>query len=158
MLSAADIEQAFADCFADTGTRLCGGFDEPFYRAGPPAEIHYREDYVRSALHECAHWCVAGAERRLQDDYGYWYTADGRNAAQQQAFEDVEVVPQAIESLFCEALAIPFAPSVDNLTGETTDTHAFAARIRRKADSLRAQPHRFIRAQRFIQRLQGLAQ
>lgn len=103
---------------SDYNTRLAGGFDEPFYRAfrgSAPAEIRFTYDYERSALHELAHWCVAGSARRQQDDYGYWYAPDGRTNAQQQLFFQVEVVPQAIEKHFCAALDLPFAVSVDNL-------------------------------------------
>ena len=99
-------------------TRIVGGYDEPLYRApvgGGDAEIRFTRDYERSALHELAHWCVAGSARRLQDDYGYWYAPDGRDAAQQQLFYRVEVRPQAIEKHFCHALGIPFDVSADNL-------------------------------------------
>jgi elongation factor P hydroxylase len=117
-------------------TRLVGGFAEPFYRApadGDMAEIRFTHDYERSALHELAHWCVAGEARRRQDDYGYWYIPDGRDNAQQQAFYRVEVIPQAIEKHFCAALGIPFAVSVDNLgngavDGIETFRHAVEAR------------------------------
>jgi hypothetical protein len=110
-------------------TRLIGGFDEPFYKAparGDMAEIRFTHDYERSALHELAHWCVAGEARRRQDDYGYWYIPDGRSNAQQQAFYRVEVIPQAIERHFCTALGIPFAVSVDNLgNGAVVGIEAF---------------------------------
>jgi len=99
-------------------TRLVGGFDEPFYRAAgndQPAEIRFTRDYARSALHELAHWCVAGEQRRRLDDYGYWYAPDGRDAHQQQLFFRVEVQPQAIEKHFCHALGLAFDVSVDNL-------------------------------------------
>ncbi len=99
-------------------TRLVGGFDEPYYLAfhgDAPAEIRFTHDYERSALHELAHWCVAGEARRRLDDYGYWYTPDGRSNAQQQLFFQVEIKPQAIEKHFCVALDIPFSVSVDNL-------------------------------------------
>lgn len=99
-------------------TRLVGGFDEPFYktfRCDAPAEVRFTHDYERSALHELAHWCVAGPERRQRDDYGYWYAPDGRTNAQQQLFFKVEVKPQAIEKHFCTALDIAFSVSVDNL-------------------------------------------
>src|SRR5690606_17895265 len=93
------LETLFHDCFGEQfNTLLVGGKEEPFYRSsrnGEQAEIHYRHDYFRSALHEVAHWCVAGEARRQQDDYGYWYAPDGRNAGQQKAFEQVEVLPQA---------------------------------------------------------------
>jgi elongation factor P hydroxylase len=45
----------------------------------------------------------------------YWYSPDGRSSERQAAFFSVEAKPQAIESLFCEALNVAFAPSVDNL-------------------------------------------
>lgn len=100
-------------------TRLCGGFPEPFYQAPGSgldwAEIRYTRDFERSALHELAHWCVAGVQRRQQDDYGYWYAPDGRDAAQQQQFFRVEVRPQAIEQHFCDALGLAFDVSIDNL-------------------------------------------
>ncbi len=99
-------------------TRIIGGFAEPFYKAPTTeafAEIRFTHDYVRSALHELGHWCVAGEQRRTQDDYGYWYAPDGRSSAQQQLFFQVEIEPQAIERHSCTALGIPFAVSVDNL-------------------------------------------
>ena len=60
-------------------TKIIGGFVEPYYKAqsnSNPAEIQFSHDYIRSALHELAHWCVAGVERRQVDDYGYWYRMD----------------------------------------------------------------------------------
>ena len=99
-------------------TRLVGGFPEPFYQAPSgkaPAEVQFTRDYERSALHELAHWCIAGAARRLHDDYGYWYEPDGRTGSQQQLFFKVEVKPQALERHFCDALDIAFDVSVDNL-------------------------------------------
>ena len=101
---------------AADATILRGGAAEPYYEPGAPSVIHFREDFDRSALHEVAHWCVAGPVRRSLPDYGYWYAPDGRNAEQQSAFYGVEVKPQAIEALFCEALDLTFAVSVDNLT------------------------------------------
>ena len=105
-------------------TRLAGGFPEPFYKAPSgeaPAEVQFTRDYERSALHELAHWCIAGNSRRLQDDYGYWYEPDGRTGKQQQLFFEVEVRPQALEKHFCKALGIPFAVSVDNLGNTAVD-------------------------------------
>lgn len=98
-------------------TVLRGGADEPLYipaRGSQCAEIHYRLDYLRSALHEVAHWCLAGAARRLRPDYGYWYAPDGRNSVQQHAFFAVEARPQALEQCFCDRLAVPFSVSIDN--------------------------------------------
>jgi elongation factor P hydroxylase len=112
------VEDLNAAVLHSYNTRLVGGFDEPFYRAavnGQPAEIRFTRDYARSALHELAHWCVAGEQRRRLDDYGYWYAPDGRDAQQQQLFFRVEVQPQAIEKHFCYALGLTFDVSVDNL-------------------------------------------
>jgi len=118
---------------SDYDTRLVGGFCEPFYKAsrgGASAEIRFTHDYARSALHELAHWCVAGKVRRQHDDYGYWYAPDGRTDAQQQLFFRVEVVPQAIEKHFCMALDIPFAVSVDNLGNRgVTGSAEFSAAV-----------------------------
>jgi elongation factor P hydroxylase len=105
-------------------TRLVGGFPEPFYKAAvnnSPAEVQFTRDFERSALHELAHWCIAGAKRRLVDDYGYWYEPDGRSEEQQQSFFRVEVKPQAIEKHFCLALDIPFQVSLDNIDNTPSD-------------------------------------
>ena len=112
-------------------TELIGGAPEPYYQPGSPHRIYFRADYVRSALHEVAHWCVAGRRRRRLADYGYWYSPDGRGAAQQQAFFAVEARPQAIERYFCEAIGIPFSPSVDNVGAQIKpkQLHRFEARI-----------------------------
>ena len=114
------------DCFnlrfsASEGTILVGGADEPYYEPGSPNVIYFREDFIRSALHEVAHWCVAGSTRRTLPDYGYWYAPDGRDEAQQTAFYSVEVKPQAVEKAFCMAVGIPFKVSVDNLSISLTD-------------------------------------
>ena len=77
--------------------------------------IYYRENYFASALHEIAHWCIAGPERRQQTDYGYWYAPDGRGAQQQRAFEMAEQKPQALEWIFSIICGTRFSVSVDNL-------------------------------------------
>jgi elongation factor P hydroxylase len=110
----------FNGSFLETyNTCLLGGASEPEYL---PADIHYphhriifTQNYVASALHEIAHWCIAGEARRQQTDYGYWYIPDGRNREQQSAFEVVEVKPQALEWIFSEACGITFNVSADNL-------------------------------------------
>jgi len=97
---------------------IIGGFEEPFYKAPvkhKSAEIQFSYDYIRSALHELAHWCVAGVERRKKDDYGYWYASDGRNQQQQNEFFQVEIKPQAIEWAFSIMCGVKFEPSIDNL-------------------------------------------
>jgi len=128
------LERVFARCFADNcRTRLVGGAEEPLYQpARLPGEhslLYYRADYFASALHEVAHWCIAGQQRRALPDFGYWYAADGRNAQQQQAFEAVEFKPQALEWWFSKACGYPFQVSIDNLDGATGQSGPFKARI-----------------------------
>ena len=117
-----DLESLFRDCFFEAyKTTLQGGYSEPLYLpAGEglaECQIRYREDYFSSALHEIAHWCIAGDNRRKQIDFAYWYETDGRTPTQQAAFEKVEVKPQALEWLFSTAAGIPFKLSRDNLEG-----------------------------------------
>lgn len=120
-------------------TRLAGGAEEPLYlpaEGEQPALIRYAHDYFRSALHEIAHWCIAGPQRRLQQDYGYWYAPDGRNAEQQVLFLQVEEKPQALELLFCAACGHDFCVSLDNLDGgEEVNAAHFEARVRGRARS-----------------------
>jgi elongation factor P hydroxylase len=109
-------------------TQIIGGFDEPFYKAsvvGEPAEIQYSYDFIRSALHELSHWCVAGEERRKLDDYGYWYAADGRNQQQQDEFFKLEVRPQTIEWAFSIICGVNFEASVDNLNNSVLGVDEF---------------------------------
>lgn len=139
-----ELENLFRDVFLDRyATLLKGGAEEPFYQAstqaGAPHRIHYTRDYFRSALHEVAHWCVAGPQRRALDDYGYWYAPDGRDAVQQAQFMRVEVRPQAYEALFCAACDHPFRVSLDNLAGEAGDEAAFSAAVYRQAVSYNEQ-------------------
>lgn len=77
-----------------------------------------------------SHWCIAGAKRRQLEDYGYWYLPDGRNAQEQSAFEQAEIAPQALESLFADACGRTFHVSVDNLGGNVeVDRAAFAEKV-----------------------------
>lgn len=110
--------------FYDRDTVLVRGDEEPEYlawRDDEPAQIVFAHGYFSSALHEIAHWCIAGQERRKLDDFGYWYAPDGRTQEQQQLFEKVEIKPQAIECLFTLACGRKFFVSQDNL-GADFDT------------------------------------
>lgn len=114
---------AFDGCFADTlNTRLMKGDEEPLYlpanEAVPYHRIIFAHGYYASALHEIAHWCIAGARRRLLVDFGYWYCPDGRDADTQAQFERAEIKPQALEWMFCVAAGFPFHVSCDNLNGD----------------------------------------
>ena len=127
-----DFVELFNQEFFDCNTRLQAGADEPFYQApagDKPAIIFSSHDYFSSALHECAHWCIAGEKRRQIDDYGYWYAADGRTHEQQQEFFKVEQKPQALEWAFALASNLPFRLSLDNLNNPSGDTEAFREQV-----------------------------
>ena len=140
----ADLERIFSACFElDYRTVLVGGGDEPMYLPAPPTSgpsarhrIVYREDYFASALHEVAHWCLAGRERRLQEDYGYWYEPDGRSPLQQAEFERVEARPQALEWIFSDACGFDFHLSADNLDGDVGPSASFGTAVERERRSL----------------------
>lgn len=121
--------------YTDYQTRLVRGGDEPIYLPASVTaadnQIIFARGFFSSGLHETAHWCVAGAERRLLEDFGYWYVPDGRNPVQQRAFELVEVRPQAYEQCFTLAVGRNFNISADNLSGETGATAAFELNVHR---------------------------
>lgn len=133
-LACSQVVEVFHRLFErDYRTRLQGGAEEPLYRPaahdGDHHCIFFTRNYTASALHEIAHWCVAGEQRRLQEDYGYWYEPDGRSAAQQALFEQVEVKPQAFEWVFSVAAGRPFRVSADNLQAGLGASEAFKDRI-----------------------------
>ena len=139
-------------------TLLCGGADEPIYAPADKAFLQHRivfsHNYTASALHEVAHWCVAGENRRLLCDYGYWYAPDGRSAAQQQEFELTEVKPQALEWLFSQAAGLTFRVSADNLESGLCASQTFKNRVYQQVgDYLNNKVPS--RAQKFVE---GLAQ
>jgi len=137
-------------------TLLQGGGEEPIYLPATPGQplhlIRFRHDYFASALHEVAHWCIAGPARRQQVDYGYWYCPDGRNADEQARFEQVEAAPQAVEWLLTLATGARFRLSLDNLNGALSSTrHRFAERVsmhavRYREQGLPPRAERFARA------------
>ncbi|GLT17378.1 hypothetical protein GCM10007938_11550 [Vibrio zhanjiangensis] len=103
-------------------TRLELGGDEPIYLPADETHANHRIIFARgfyaSALHEIAHWCVAGPKRRLLEDFGYWYEPDGRTESAQAEFEKVEIRPQAYEWILSMSAGFPFTVSCDNLNGE----------------------------------------
>jgi len=120
--------QLFADEFQ---TKLIGGGEQPFYRCEQNHNrICFRHDYESSALHEVAHWCLAGARRRQQSDYGYWYKED-RSEQEQQEFQCLERRPQALEWIFSIAAGVHFRVSVNNF--EANNIEAFKTDVQRKA-------------------------
>jgi elongation factor P hydroxylase len=140
------LEQVFARCFEDAWqTVLRGGAEEPLYQPADSSHarhtIYYRDDYFASALHEVAHWCIAGPCRRTQVDFGYWYASAGRSNEQQRAFEVVESGPQALEWFFSCACDWPFRVSADNLdpaNGVVPDTTRFRKQIAEQVNKWQA--------------------
>ena len=118
-------------------TILVGGASEPLYE---PQVLHadiglsivyFKEDFVSSALHEISHWCIAGRSRREKIDYGYWYNSE-RDSGAQSRFEEVEVLPQAIEWILSVASGIPFSVSADNLSLIGYDNNPFRLAVQQK--------------------------
>jgi len=124
---------------ASYNTVLVRGDDEPIYRPAGGGQPHHRiifaHGFFASALHEIAHWCVAGPERRLQVDFGYWYKPDGRSAEEQALFERVEVKPQALEWIFSEAAGHRFHFSADNLSSGLGPSELFRQRVLRQVQA-----------------------
>ncbi len=153
--SANDLVRLFNDLFyLQEKTILVSGGDEPLYLPANDdcsyARVIFTADYFASALHEVAHWCLAGARRLTQTDYGYWYIAD-RTLQQQRAFERAEVKPQALEELFSLASGYPFRPSFDNLkipeySSEWFNQRRAAQRQRFLVDGLPGRANQFYQA------------
>lgn len=125
-----DLIDIFHKCFFTSyNTLVIKGEDEPIYLpegAGrASAEIIFARGFFSSALHEIAHWLVAGENRRKLEDYGYWYEPDGRDAQKQALFQKVEIKPQAIEWILSKACGFSFRISNDNLNGAMGDTDSF---------------------------------
>ena len=111
----------FNHWFSHLNVTLVRGDFEPEYFPATETEaarIEFAHGFFNSALHEISHWSIAGEQRRLLPDLGYWYAPDGRTAEQQALFEQVEIKPQAIEWLFSKAFGRKFRVSLDNLTGD----------------------------------------
>ncbi|MCZ8530113.1 elongation factor P hydroxylase [Alteromonas sp. PRIM-21] len=146
----------FNSTFEDFNTRLVLGDDEPIYLPAdgekPYHQIVFAHGFFSSALHEIAHWCIAGEKRRLLEDYGYWYCPDGRDVAQQADFEKVEIKPQAIEWAFTEAAGRKFQVSTDNLNGAEPDREGFTRNVAAQLEAYKANGFP-PRAERFIQAL-----
>jgi len=128
--SVADLVDLFNRLFESVeNTRLVRGGAEPVYLPASK-DCHYHQvvfahGFFSSALHEVAHWCLAGRERRLQLDYGYWYAPDGRDQQQQIEFEHVEIKPQALEWILSRSCGKRFRVSTDNLNGTESDSMPF---------------------------------
>jgi elongation factor P hydroxylase len=129
-----DLQKIFNQRFQlNYQTVLLFGADEPFYETAKTKDdnhkIFCRRDFFASALHEIGHWCIAGEERRKQDDFGYWYNPDGRSLEDQTLFEKFEVKPQALECIFSLTIKHPFQVSVDNLSLIEYDPTPFKEKV-----------------------------
>jgi elongation factor P hydroxylase len=129
-----DLIAIFNHCFFEEyNTRLVKGDDEPIYLPSsenqPHSELIFAHGFFASALHESAHWLVAGESRRKQVDFGYWYLPDGRTREQQALFQKAEVKPQAMEWILSLASAYRFRVSIDNLNGSESDSADFKRAI-----------------------------
>lgn len=131
-----DIIAIFNRCFLESyNTELILGGDEPIYLPADEGNPYHRVIFARgffaSALHEIAHWCIAGPKRRLLEDYGYWYEPDGRTANVQSEFEKVEIKPQALEWILAASCGFRFQVSCDNLNGDCEpDRVGFTNKVR----------------------------
>ncbi|MBT00200.1 MAG: ATPase [Oceanospirillaceae bacterium] len=121
-------------------TELVEGDDEPIYRPADDEHRHHRiifaHGFFASALHEIAHWCVAGPERRTLVDFGYWYKPDGRTEQEQAEFERVEVQPQAYEWILTRSAGRRFNFSADNLSAGLGASDQFKRNVHRRVDQL----------------------
>lgn len=131
-----DVIKIFNEIFLESyNTQLLLGGDEPLYLPSSGKYPHHRIIFARgffaSAMHEIAHWCVAGPQRRLLEDYGYWYEPDGRSEVVQAKFEEVEIKPQAIEWILSASCGFKFQVSCDNLNGSyESDRIEFTEKVR----------------------------
>lgn len=127
--------------FAEFNTKLELGGDEPIYLPADDNIAYHRIIFARgfyaSGLHEIAHWCVAGPQRRLLEDFGYWYEPDGRTASVQAEFEKVEIRPQAYEWILAVSAGFPFSVSCDNLNGDfEPDRLEFMSKVHGEVESI----------------------
>ena len=151
-----DLIDIFKQCFFDEyNTLLVKGTDEPLYLPVDNEREHnmliFAHGFFASALHETAHWLIAGSNRRKQVDFGYWYIPDGRTAPEQKLFQSVEIKPQAMEWILSQAAGSHFRVSIDNLNGSESETLAFKIAVYEQVkkyceEGLSARSDRFRRA------------
>ena len=135
-LGSDDVIGLFNALFKSKYSTILSGCDEPLYQPSKTLTtyniIYFRKDYLASALHEVAHWCLAGSERRKKLDYGYWYVPEGSSKEEQRQFENAEVKPQALEWMFSRACASRVYVSQDNF-GERLPSDRFTRLITQQA-------------------------
>jgi len=117
---------------------LRGGGAEPDYTppdSGRLGVITAREDFASSALHEAAHWCVAGDARRRLADYGYVYTPPPRGPSGQARFFASELRTQATELFLARRAGVRFFASADDPDFCLAQLAEFSHQVHRLADS-----------------------
>ena len=133
-LSHSEVAAVFNCTFSDHSVVMRGGYREPMYIPGMDvAEIRYTLDHTASALHEAAHWCIAGRRRRRNTDYGYFYEPPPRSGMHRVRFEDVDIEAQSVEVLLAEAAGSQFQPSADDVDVPLFLLEAFSSRILERA-------------------------
>ena len=148
------IAETFNGAFlASHHTSMRGGAAEPLYEpaVGPePAQIIFTRDYPASALHEAAHWCLAGPLRRTQRDYGYWYLPGPRDPVQREAFFHAEADVQALEAIFARTCGVRFVVSADDFDASPVELARFetivAKRLAFRRTALPPRARRFCEA------------
>ncbi len=125
----ADLISIFNNLFAEKyNTRLERGESKAVYLPAdeivPYHRLIFAQDVYSSALHEIAHWCIAGKERRQVVGFGYHNQHEGL-AMQQQAFKKAEVKPQALEWILSKACQHSFRASMDDQTVEKCEIRSF---------------------------------
>ncbi len=134
------IAAVFNTLFAEPyRTVMQGGGREPLYEpptAHSTGRVIYTQDYPCSALHEAAHWCLAGAARRLRRDYGYWYVPGPRDVTQRARFFAAELPVQSLEAAFARAAGVRFVISADDFAAPACEFDAFAERVQQRIESM----------------------
>lgn len=114
-----------------------GGFAQPEYlpadQTQGAAQLGYTQDYAASALHEIAHWCIAGTRRLALADFGYDYLPPPRDKRIQQRFFALEYKVQLLEAWFALGTGVRFVASADNFECTQIAYDVFAQKI---ADAL----------------------
>ena len=120
-MNSAQVQHCFNNCFGENyRLEMRGGATEPIYippNADEIGKLIYRSDYASSALHEAAHWCIAGPARRARVDFGYEYLCPPRSPREQVFRSEYRV--QALEWIFSDCAQVVFHPSADNLDADT---------------------------------------
>ncbi len=85
-------------------TLVKGDFEPEYFPASEhaPARIRFAHGFFNSALVISHSTMVINVA--LLPDLGYWYAPDGRTAEQQALFEQVEIKPQAIDTVMRPSL------------------------------------------------------